>query len=159
MVTQPLLNGNSQDNFLQAVKELQELTVGIIYPPALPGSAHCHAGTPRLLSQCLNVQSWYQGWMDQTHIKAENHSPPDQPAVPKQHHLSSKLYLFYLPLSECTLLSQATEIPILWSSGEEPGVTPHPSGSCGFGNQCEEPGDPKEESRVCSQLWTHSSIT
>lgn len=106
----------------------------------------------------LNVKD---GWIRPI-IDAENHSPPDQPAVPKHlHHHSpkhSELYSLYLSLSDCTSLSQAAEIPVLWSSGEEPGVTLLPSASCGFGKQHEEPGDPREESRVYSQLWTHSSI-
>lgn len=35
MVTQPLVNRNCQDNFLQAGGELQELTVRIIYLPVV----------------------------------------------------------------------------------------------------------------------------
>lgn len=101
--------------------------------------------------------------MDQAHVDAENHSPPNQPAALKHfHHHSpkhSKLYSLYFSPSDCTSLSEAAEILVLWSSGEELGVTLHPSASCGFGNQCEEPGDPREDSRVYSQLWTHSSIT
>lgn len=35
MVTQPLINTNCQDNFLQAGGELQELTIRIIYLPVV----------------------------------------------------------------------------------------------------------------------------
>lgn len=137
VVTQPLLNGNCQDNFLQAGRGLQELTVGIMYLPV--SNAHCQAGTPRLLSQNLNAQSWCQGWMDQAHINAEELSPPDQTAAPKcfHHHSLKQSFICFICLFPTA--PRSAKLLKSWFYGalmkilESPCIPP--SASCGLGSR------------------------